>query len=94
MRGAALLVCVLATASRCQSDYCAPDSPRSGGMRDIMLAYIAPDRWASEDFLPYVAYRDKGAGGEPRDWFYDSFLFLMYAGAPSGGACWRNSRAI
>ncbi|MGD9519752.1 MAG: DUF4855 domain-containing protein [Armatimonadota bacterium] len=71
------------------SDYCPPDSKQSGGMRDIMLVYLAPDSWHEADFLPYVAYLDKAAGGVPRDWFYDSWLFLMFGGAPSGGAYYR-----
>lgn len=68
------------------ADYCPPDSPQAGGMRDIMLAYMGRDVWKQEDFLPYVAYLDKKQGGRPVDWFYDSWLFLMFGGAPSGGA--------
>ncbi len=50
-----------------------------------MLAYLGRDDWKQADFLPYVAYLDKQAGGKPRDWFYDAWLMLMYGGAPSGG---------
>ena len=50
-------------------------------MRDIMLIHegqgVKP-----EEFRPYVAYIDER--GEPKDWFYDAFLFLMFGGAPSG----------
>ena len=78
------LAAVLPSVAR--ADYCPPDSPLSGDMRDIMLIYISDGAWAVENFRPYVAYLDKQAGGQPRDWFYDSFLFLMFGGAPSGGA--------
>ncbi|NSW78077.1 MAG: DUF4855 domain-containing protein [Chthonomonadetes bacterium] len=47
----------------------------------MMLVYCER-AWNVEQFLPYVAYLD--AQGNPRDWFYDSFLFMMYGGAPSG----------
>ncbi|MCX7599185.1 MAG: DUF4855 domain-containing protein, partial [Armatimonadetes bacterium] len=67
-------------------DYCPPASPQSGGMRDVMLAYMGREAWKQADFLPYVAYLDKAAGGQPKDWFYDGWLFLMFGGAPSGGA--------
>jgi len=70
----------------CLAAYCPPDSPQSGGMRDIMLIYLGGDRWSEADFLPYVAHLDKAKGGEPDDWFYDSWLFLQFGGAPSGGA--------
>lgn len=68
------------------ADYFPPDDPRTDGMRDIMLAYLRADGWRQEDFLPYVAYLDREQGGRPADWFYDSWLFLMFGGAPSGGA--------
>lgn len=68
------------------ADYCPPNSAQSGGMRDIMLAYMGRDAWKQVDFLPYVAYLDKTEGGRPKDWFYDGWLFLMFGGAPSGGA--------
>lgn len=72
----------LVTCARAQ--YLPPEDPRAGGMRDIMLAYMAPGRWSAQDFLPYVAWLDRD--GKPRDWFFDSFLLLMYSGAPSGAA--------
>ncbi len=49
--------------------------------RDIMLVYCERP-WNLQQFLPYVAYLD--TNGKPQDWFYDSFLFMMYGGAPSG----------
>jgi hypothetical protein len=66
-----------------RADYCPPDSAQSGGMRDIMLAYVGRGAWGVDDFAPYVAHLDRQ--GRPTDWFYDSFLFLMFSGAPSGG---------
>ena len=86
MRSLALALSLVACACGCLADYCPPDSELSGGMRDIMLAYISPGHWARDDFVPYVAYLDRANEGKPRDWFYDSFLFLMFGGAPSGGA--------
>ena len=49
--------------------------------RDIMLVYCER-AWNLQQFLPYVAYLDRD--GKPQDWFYDSFLFMMFGGAPSG----------
>jgi len=65
-------------------DYFPPADPRAGGIRDLMLVYLSKDSWPQEDFLPYVAYLGKERQKKPRDWFYDSFLFLAYGGAPSG----------
>ncbi|NPV48599.1 MAG: DUF4855 domain-containing protein [Armatimonadetes bacterium] len=86
MRRLSLLALLLVTIVCSQADYCPPDSPQSGGMRDIMLAYMGRDAWKQAAFLPYVAYLDKQQGGKPVDWFYDSWLFLMFGGAPSGGS--------
>jgi len=79
---AVTLSLLIACASCAPADYCPPQSRQSDGMRDIMLVYAAPDRWRPENFLPYVAYLDRK--GQPQDWFYDAYLFLMYGGAPSG----------
>ncbi len=76
-----LLSC-LATAASAAPGFCPPASPQSGGMRDIMLIYEGGKAWKPEEFRPYVAYIDER--GEPKDWFYDAFLFLMFGGAPSG----------
>ncbi len=76
-----LLSCLATTASAAPG-FCPPASPQSGGMRDIMLIYEGGKAWKPEEFRPYVAYVDER--GEPKDWFYDAFLFLMYGGAPSG----------
>ena len=51
-----------------------------------MLIYLGGDHWKQEEFLPYVAYLGKGADKRAKDWFYDSYLFLAYGGAPSGTA--------
>ncbi len=69
-------------AGPCLAEYCPPESPQSGGMRDIMLCYLSTGRWHVEDFTPYVAWLDRD--GDPQQWFYDGWLFLMYGGAPSG----------
>lgn len=83
---ALVFVVVAACPAPSYADYCPPDSELSGGMRDIMLCYLADGRWAADDFLPYVAHLDKSNDGEPTDWFFDSFMFMMFGGAPSGGA--------
>jgi hypothetical protein len=67
-------------------DYFPPADAKAGGMRDLMLIYLNKDHWAADDFLPYVAYLGKESTKKPRDWFYDSYLFLAYGGAPSGNA--------
>ena len=77
---------LLLTSAMAGAGYCPPASVQSGGMRDVMLAYMGRDAWKPADFLPYVAYLDKADGGRPRDWFFDAWLFLMFGGAPSGGA--------
>ena len=85
MRYALPLLMLLPLNSLVSADYAPPEAERYGSMHDIMLAYMAPGHWAQQDFLPYVAYLDKAAGGVPRDWFYDAWLFLMFGGAPTGG---------
>ena len=55
-----------------------------GDLRDLMLIYCGDGRWSADDFRPYVAYLAGADGNQPRDWFYDSFLFLQYGGSPSG----------
>jgi len=71
---AGLLLCVCASA-----DY-AP----LGELRDLMLIYAGKGDWKTEDFRPYVAHLAGPDGNQPRDWFYDSFLFMQYGDAPSG----------
>ena len=73
---------VLFAACEARAGYCPPESSLSDGMRDIMLVYAETNRWGQANFLPYVAYLDRE--GQPQDWFYDAYLFLMYGGAPSG----------
>ncbi len=75
---------VLQGAAPAAGDYFPPADPRAGGIRDLMLIYLSKDSWPQDDFLPYVAYLGKEPPRKPRDWFYDSFLFLAYGGAPSG----------
>lgn len=84
IRATILLSCLLTLAMPAAGQFMPPEHPRAAGMRDIMLAYMRPDRWSAQDFLPYVAWLDHE--DVPRDWFFDSFLFLMYGGAPSGGS--------
>lgn len=75
---------VLLGAAPAAGDYFPPADPRAGGIRDLMLVYLSKDSWSQDDFLPYVAYLGNEPPRKPRDWFYDSFLFLAYGGAPSG----------
>ncbi len=75
---------VLLGAAPAAGAYFPPADPRAGGIRDLMLIYLSKDSWSPDDFLPYVAYLGKESPPKPRDWFYDSFLFLAYGGAPSG----------
>lgn len=76
------------------ADFCPPDSPESGGMRDIMLAYMGQGQWTPEHFYPYVAYLDRANGGKPADWFFDAFLLLQFGGAPSGGAYYKGNVTV
>lgn len=78
------LLAIFAVAAA-SADYWPQGDPRSGGMRDVMLLYIGEkDHYTTADLMPYVAYLDKSRGGRPLDWFYDSYLFMMFSGAPSG----------
>jgi len=79
-----LVALVLLGAGPAQEDYFPPADPRAGGIRDLMLIYLQQDAWAQAEFLPYVAYLGKQSAKRPHDWFYDSFLFLAFGGAPSG----------
>jgi hypothetical protein len=55
-----------------------------GGLRHIILAYSSkPKDWSPEDFRFSVTHLNQG--GEPDDWFFDSFLFMASA-PPSGNA--------
>ena len=74
---------VLLGAAPAAGDYFPPAGPRAGGIRDLMLIYLSQDSWRQDDFLPYVTYLGKEPPWKPRDWFYDSFLFLAFGGAPS-----------
>lgn len=84
--GIALTSVLLAGADRAQAQYSPPGDPKAGGIRDLMLIYLGKDDWVPKDFLPYVAYLGKETAKKPLDWFYDSYLFLAYGGAPSGKA--------
>ena len=79
-----LVTLVLLSAGPAEGDYFPPGAREAGGIRDLMLIYLSKDSWSQEDFLPYVAYLGKELPRRPRDWFYDSFLFLAFGGAPSG----------
>lgn len=79
MRG---LVILLILAVPTHAAFCPSASEQSGGMTDVMLLYAQPNGWPVEHLRPYVAYLDKRTG-KARDWFFDGWLFLMYAGAPS-----------
>lgn len=75
---------MLLGAAPAAGDYFPPAHPQAGGIRDLMLIYLSKDSWSQDDFLPYVAYLGREPPRKQRDWFYDSFLFLAYGGAPSG----------
>jgi Domain of unknown function (DUF4855) len=70
---------LLLAATAAVADYAPP-----GDLRDLMLIYCGEERWTPADFRPYVAYLAGLDGNQPKDWFYDSFLFMQYGGAPSG----------
>lgn len=80
-----LVVSLLMSVPAAQGQYFPAGDSRAGGIRDLMLIYLGPESWAKEEFLPYVAYLGKEGAKDkkPLDWFYDSFLFLAYGGAPS-----------
>lgn len=82
--GVVLLGILATSADRAQAQYFPPGHSKAGGIRDLMLIYLSKTDWTAKDFLPYVAYLDKSAAHKPLDWFYDSYLFLAYGGAPSG----------
>jgi hypothetical protein len=79
-----LLGIVLFMARPASADFFPPADPKAGGIRDLMLIYLTKDGWGPDKFLPYVAYLGTDSSKKPRDWFYDSFLFLAFGGAPSG----------
>lgn len=84
--GVVLSSVVFSVADRAQAQYFPPGDPKAAGIRDLMLIYLGKEDWAPRDFLPYVAYLGKEDAKKPLDWFYDSYLFLAYGGAPSGKA--------
>jgi len=81
---ASLITWALLGAGPAAGGYFPPADARAGGIRDLMLIYLQNDAWAQAEFLPYVAYLSRDAARKPQDWFYDSFLFLAFGGAPSG----------
>ncbi len=60
--------------------YLKPGTPEVGGVRDLCLIYHGMKSrvaWTKEALMPYVAYVDEQ--GRPRDWLFDSFLFIEFA---------------
>lgn len=60
--------------------YLPPGGSDVGGVRDMVLIYHGSKArvpWTKDNILPYVAYLDQH--GQPRDWFFDSFLFIEFA---------------
>ena len=73
-----------APVARPARSYLQPGTPEVGGVRHLMLVYCdaqqkvygSPAAWDSRSLLPYVTYVDRQ--GKPRDWFFDSFLWIGY----------------
>ncbi|NPV46965.1 MAG: DUF4855 domain-containing protein [Armatimonadetes bacterium] len=60
--------------------YLPPGGPGVGGIEDLVLIYHGSKArvpWTKDNILPYVAYLDER--GQPRDWFFDGFLFIEFA---------------
>ena len=71
----------------------APDKNVLGGAGDLCLLYHSPsfDGYTVEQLIPYLAYVDKE--GNIKDTMFDSFLFLLSSGFPSGLSGWNDSKA-
>lgn len=70
----------------------APNEDVLGGVADLVLLYHSPnfDGYTVENLIPYLAYVDKD--GNIKDTMFDSFLFLLSGGFPSGLSGWSDSK--
>ncbi len=71
----------------------APRKDVLNGASDLMLLYHGKDidPHTVETLIPYLAYVDKE--GNIKDTMFDSFLFLLSGGFPSGLSGWSDSKA-
>ncbi len=71
--------------------YCPPGAASAGGIKNMVLIYNGYYKTVPEfgentvdDLIPYAGYET--TSGSITDFMFDGFLFLPYAGAPSGGS--------
>ena len=70
----------------------APEEDVLGGASDLVLLYHGTsfDGYTVEKLIPYLAYVD--SEGNIKDTMFDSFLFLLSGGFPSGLSGWNDSK--
>jgi len=71
----------------------APREDVLNGVQDLVLLYHSPkfDGYTVDTLIPYLAYVDEN--GNIKDTMFDSFLFLLSGGFPSGLSGWSDSKA-
>lgn len=71
----------------------APNENVLGGVSDLVLLYhgTSIDGYTVETLIPYLAYVDQE--GNIKDVMFDSYLFLLSGGFPSGLSGWSDSKA-
>jgi len=80
MMGVLLMLATNAWPQGGSLSYQPPGGAEVGGIEDLVLIYHGTKArvpWTKDNILPYVAYLDEQ--GRPRDWFFDSFLFIEFA---------------
>lgn len=78
----ALLLAALTCANQAAEDrpYLRSGTAQVGGVRHLCLIYHGQQSrvpWTPRALMPYVCYVDEH--GHPRDWLFDSFLFIEFA---------------
>lgn len=70
----------------------APNEDVLGGVSDLVLLYHGTkiDGYTVEQLIPYLAYVDQD--GNIKDTMFDTFLFLLSGGFPSGLSGWDDSK--
>ncbi len=70
----------------------APREDVLNGVQDLVLLYHSPkfDGYTVDTLIPYLAYVDEN--GNIKDTMFDSFLFLLSGGFPSGLSGWSDSK--